>query len=110
MLPKSANAEIPIQKIRDDLLSSSHPIGRFKATYFRALGFTGENSGELVEALQRLAETEEAIVIDRTKYGQKYIVRGRIKGPNGRISIVESVWIVLNSTSHPRLITAYPGE
>ncbi len=110
ILPNAENAEIPIQKLRDYLLSPIHPVGRFKAAYFRSLGFTLENAADLITALRQIAESNEAIAADRSKYGQKYVVRGSIRGPSGGISRIETVWIVLNSASHPRFITAYPGE
>ena len=43
MLPNAATAVIEPSKIRDYLLSSSHPIGRFKAVVFTALGYSQED-------------------------------------------------------------------
>jgi predicted AAA+ superfamily ATPase len=36
-------AVIPAEKLRDDLLSPTHPIGRSKATFFRTLGYDPSN-------------------------------------------------------------------
>ena len=109
MLPNALQAEIPVEKIRDYLLSNSHPTGKFKATFFRSLGFTLENHAELTREFRRLVNSADANLADSNDYGQKYVVRGMIRGPNGKEAEIESVWIVLNSTSHPRFITAYPG-
>lgn len=109
-LPNASAAEIPIRKVRDYLLSTTHPVGRFKAAFFQALGFEVRRSGELVAAILQLAQSEDAIPGNHTRYGKKYVVRGTIDGPNGLSSEIETVWIVLNSESHARFITAYPGD
>ena len=110
LLPNASSAEIPAEKIRDYLLASSHPVGRFKATFFTSLGFTSEEHEQLADSILDLAQRVDAVPAERTRYGQKYIVRGPILGPNGRSALLETVWIVLNSASHPRFITAYPGD
>ena len=109
MLPNTRAAEIPIEKVRDYLLSTTHPVGRFKAAYFSSLGFNSGNPEQLLAAIRKIVESEAAFAADRTEYGQKYVVRGSITGPNGQTSVLDTVWIVLNSGSHPRFITAYPG-
>ena len=44
-------------KVRTYLLSSSHPVGRFKARFFRSLGFTEENWPELNAKTPKLRDT-----------------------------------------------------
>jgi len=39
-LPNSQRAVIDPEKVRDYLLSEAHPVGRFKETFFGALGYT----------------------------------------------------------------------
>jgi hypothetical protein len=39
-LPSIESAVVDPKKIRDYLLSTSHPLGRFKASFFLALGYT----------------------------------------------------------------------
>jgi hypothetical protein len=39
-LPEAQRAVIAAAKIRDYLLSTSHPVGRFKAPFFASLGYT----------------------------------------------------------------------
>ncbi len=108
-LPNSQTAEIPIEKVRDYLLSMTHLVGRYKAVYFASIGFDSDSPELLETAIRELIESEPAVSVDKTEYGQKYLVRGFIKGPNGRTSMLETVWIVLNSAMHPKFITAYPG-
>src|SRR5437660_12754475 len=57
MLPYADSAVVEPSKVRDYLLSASHPIGRFKATVFFALGYTPENWQRLRDDLLALART-----------------------------------------------------
>ena len=41
-VPNNDRASIPIEKIRDYLLSTSHPIGRTKAVFFNKIGYNIE--------------------------------------------------------------------
>lgn len=53
----------------------------------------------------------DAKPVEKTKYGQKYEIRGSIRGPNGRIFTLRSIWIILDGEEVPRFITIYPeGE
>src|SRR6266513_208368 len=58
MLPYADSAVVEPSKVRDYLLSASHPIGRFKATVFFALGYTPENWQRLRDDLLALARTD----------------------------------------------------
>ncbi len=102
-------AHIPREKLQDYVLSESHPVGRFKAKFFRSLGFERTDWRALkVEILSLL--DNEAKEKERTEYGQKYEVRGTIQGPSGKRADLVSVWIILEGEDFPRFITAYPGE
>lgn len=98
------------RKVRDYLLSPSHPVGRFKARYFGSIGFSPEAWSVFVEALQRLAAEGDAEVVEQSEYGQKYLVRGRIGGSGARQAEVDSVWIIRAGDDTPRLVTVYPRQ
>ena len=108
-LPNAEDAQIEPAKLRDYLLSSSHPIGRFKYGFFSTLGYSREQWSQLEADLLDLAATGEATLGESTEYGQKYEVRGMLKGPSGRVAEIMSVWIVLAGQNTPRFVTAYPG-
>ena len=61
------------------------------------------------DLLSRVA-TEDAQEGIRTRYGQKYIVRGILKAPSGTLAHIVTVWIVLHGELIPRFVTAYPGS
>jgi len=53
-LPNSQKAVVDERKVREYLLSSSHPVGRLKATFFGSIGFHAEAWSGFVEALHAL--------------------------------------------------------
>jgi hypothetical protein len=108
-LPDAEDAQIEPAKLRDYLLSSTHPIGRFKYRFFSRLGYTSGQWRRLEADLRELAVTGEATPGESTEYGQKYEVRGMLKGPSGRMAEVVTVWIVLAGQETPRFVTAFPG-
>ena len=82
-LPNAEQVVIDARKVRAYLLSRSHPIRRFKATFFARAGFEAGNWADLVSHLRELAVRGEAIPGVGTEYGQKYLVSGILKGPRG---------------------------
>jgi hypothetical protein len=110
-LPNHEQAFVPPEKLSDYLLSLSHPIGRSKAVFFRALGYDENNTERLVEALLNIARTGDVRDTIETKYGAKHVVPGELTGPSGRTVQVQTVWIVDKGQTAPRFVTAYPlGE
>jgi hypothetical protein len=109
MLPNASRAIIEPAKLRDYLLSTEHPVGRFKARFFRGLGYTRENWEILRDDLLRLAAAGEVTVGQPGAHGQKYEVSGSLVGPNGRGALVVSIWLIRTHLDAPRFVTAYPG-
>jgi hypothetical protein len=73
-------------KLRDYLLSPRHPIGRFKARFFAALGFSPERWQELDGALRIQHLTQNAEPAGFVAMGQKFTIRAILNGPNGAVS------------------------
>ena len=109
MLPAVERAYIEPTKVRDYLLSSVHPVGRFKAVVFQALGYNAEEWERLRDDLLVLARTTAAVPGQASTFGQKYEVSGTLRGPNGREARFTSVWLVPAGDEAPRFITAFPG-
>lgn len=97
-------------KIRDYLLGAEHPVGRYKATFFRRLSYERGLWRQLGEDLQTVVQAADAMPLEKNRYGQKYLVRAILKGPNGETAGVHSIWLVPSENAPPHLITAYPGE
>ena len=109
-LPEADRAVIDAAKIRDYLLAPSHPVGRFKAAFFFGLGYSRDSWGRLEVDLRGLAISGDAVPGQAIEYGQKYEVRGTLKGPAGHMAQVVTVWIVATGDNIPRFVTAYPGK
>ena len=109
MLPGAEHAVVEAAKIRDYLLSTSHPVGRFKAVVFFSLGYTAEDWVKLRDDILFLAKNGEARLGQQSEYGQKYEVSGTLLGPNGRARSITTVWLVPASDNRPKFITAFPG-
>ena len=109
-LPSAETAIVQQAKICEYLLSMNHPIGRFKGTFFGALGYTIERWERLQTDLLQLAQSGKAVRGQESPYGQKHEVRGTLVGPSGRGADLVTVWIVLHGETSPQLVTAFPGE
>jgi Domain of unknown function (DUF4926) len=109
MLPAAERAYIDPAKVRDYLLSPVHPVGRFKAVVFQALGYRPDEWEELRDDLLALALATQAVPGQTSNFGQKYEVSGTLRGPNGREARFTCVWLVPVDGEAPRFITAFPG-
>lgn len=106
-LPHANRAVVDEQKVREYLLSKSHPVGRFKAMFFARLGFGVENWREFRDAILNLAVENEATEDESTEYGQKYRVLGELRGPKSA-ALVITIWILRTGEDRPSLVTVYP--
>ena len=88
VIPNADEAVIPPEKVRDYLLSVSQPVGKFKAVFFRSLGYTAAD-WEKLEADLRALLSYEAELGEKTEYGQKYVLKGRITGPAGKNAAID---------------------
>ncbi len=91
LLPNGDEAIIDPAKLRDYLLSTLHPLGRFKARFFGALGFSANGWRELESAIRTQHLTQEAQALPAMQSGQKFSVQAILTGPNGESAEVVSV-------------------
>ena len=109
-LPGAERAEVEPDKVREYLLSASHPVGRFKAAFFVALGYSAERWEQLRDDLLAVARTSDAAAPGGpSPFGVKYEVRATLAAPAGRNADVLTVWIVLDGEDIPRFVTAFPA-
>jgi hypothetical protein len=107
-LPNADRAVIDAAKVRDYLLSDAHPVGRFKALFFSALGYTSDSWERLRDDLLTLARTAPAALGKPSSFGRTFQVDGMLTGPLGRSAEVRTVWIIYASEDVPRFVTAFP--
>lgn len=112
-LPFRERAYVAPSKVADYLLSRTHPVGRWKAKVFHAVGFDETNPWELEQALLSVAGLQDVIGVEQSDHGTKYVVDGEVATPSGRRLTLRTVWIIEAGTQTPRLVTAYalePGQ
>ena len=108
-LPGCERALVEEVKVRDYLLSPEHPVGRFKAPFFRSLGYSRDDWARLAADLRKLATDVDAEPAAPNQFGDKFVVRGILFGP-AQQGLLLSVWIVLTDENFPRFVTAYPDR
>ena len=108
LLPNRERAYVPAEKLRGYLLSESHAVGRAKARFFLAHGYTATAPDQFAEDLLRLARDSEIEREVASSHGTKYVISGTLKTPTGTTVAVRTVWIVEPDDDRPRLVTAYP--
>jgi hypothetical protein len=107
-LPNAEHAIVDERKVREHLLSRSHPIGRFKAAALARAGFDEANWAEFISALLDLARRGETVPGEAGEHGQKYLVSGTLRAAGGAGLEVWTVWILSRPDARPRLVTVYP--
>ena len=106
-LPGAGRVEIEDRKVRGYLLSRTHPVGRFKARLFAAIGFKEGTAEAFVAEVRRIAAEGEVVGIEDTEFGRKYTVHGELAGPRGA-AWVSTIWIQERGKAHVRLVTVRP--
>src|SRR5260221_12841815 len=68
-LPNCEKSYIPQPKLTNYLLSETHAVGKSKAVFLRAIGFSGNNVSDLEGQLLEIARTEDVVEVKETPYG-----------------------------------------
>lgn len=106
-LPRADEVRIDERKVRGYLLSRTHPVGRFKARIFAALGFEETTTDAFIAEVRRIAAAGEVSEVEDTEFGRKYTVPGDLRGPAG-VGEVLTVWIQESGQTDVRLVTVRP--
>jgi hypothetical protein len=108
-LPHRDRAYVPLEKLTGYLLSESHPVGRFKASFWRRHGFRADAPDRLEQTLLQIAYNGGVSDSITSEYGDKYAVDGRVLSPLGEEIELRTVWIIEFGDDRPRFVTAYPA-
>ena len=73
-LPHLEQAIVPPEKVKDYLLSETHPKGRFKAEFFKSFGFTSTNWQKLSEALVSHVREHGVVEEIASPFGVRYAI------------------------------------
>lgn len=106
-LPRADQVGIDERKVRDYLVSKTHPVGRFKARVFAAIGFNETMVDAFVVEIRRIAITGDVSEVQDNEFGRKYTVPGELRGPAGAVQVL-TVWIQETGLEDVRLVTVRP--
>ena len=104
----SANALIAPEKLTQYLLAQRKRNDKSK--WLAQAGYTFKNWRVLENDLRLQILSLEAIPTDNTPYGQTYEIKGGLTGPNGKILVVCTVWMIESATGVTKFITMYPDK
>jgi hypothetical protein len=102
-----ADTVIAPEKLRDYLLRSREDHD--KSGFLALAGYEVGSHERLENDLRSQLLPLVAEAAGQTPYGQKFIIRGDLTGPNGRSLRVLSVWMLDKATGLTRFITLYPN-
>jgi Domain of unknown function (DUF6883) len=106
-LPGGEHVRIEERKVRSYLLSTAHPVGRFKARVFASAGFTESAIDAFVSEIRRVAAVGEVSRAEDTEFGRKYTIPGTLTGPVKAVHVL-TVWIEEPGQRTVRLVTVQP--
>jgi hypothetical protein len=108
-LPAGGDVLIDPRKVLEYLLSRTHPVGRFKARVFAALGYEAKDIDAFIADLRGIAAVGEVSEVMETPFGEKYVVPGDLKGPLGELAVL-TVWFRERGRERARLVTVRPRK
>ena len=108
-LPNPELAVIPIEKLRDYVLSPNHPRGEHKATVFKTiLGIERQHASVLAEIIRSTLDRALAQKKEANEFGEQWATYHEIIGLNGRAAIVTVAWMFKRGAPDtPVLISSY---
>jgi hypothetical protein len=107
-LPNFERAVVSQEKVIDYLLSDTHHDGRHKAVFLKRFGFRVEEWEGLALALREHAAEHDITGVEVSRYGQRYVIEGSLRSPDGRNPLIRSIWFMEAGEDTPRFVTAYP--
>jgi len=107
LLPNRTEAYVPREKLTGYLLSQTHAIGRSKAQFFRAHGYSEQTVDRFEHDVLDVVKTNDVQQVTETPHGTKYVVDGTLETPRGTLVEIRTVWII-EPDERPRFVTAYP--
>lgn len=108
-LPDASSAVVERKKVVEYLLARDHSSGRSKARFFTGLGFSVERWETLASALIEHGRNGTVLRVERSEYGQKFVIDGLLRCPDGGERKIRAIWFVSTGERSPRLVTAYPA-
>jgi len=100
-----SDALIAPEKLTKYLLVK-RPVGD-KSEFLKQAGYTLDNWPKLVQDIREQILPKNAVLIERTAYGELFEIRGSLVGPNGVVLGVRAVWMREREGDITKFITLY---
>lgn len=81
-----------------------------KSSFLRTGGYELSNAAHLLRDLRNQILPLDAIPLERNQFGQYYEIRGTLKGPNGTILSVRTIWMTEHLSGATKFITLIPDN
>ena len=104
----SSSALIAPGKIKDYLLSQRKRNDKSK--WLAKAGYSLNNWQQLEIDLRAQILSLDAVLIDKSIYGNIFEIRGILHGPNGNFLEVCTIWMIEHKSKLTKFITMYPGK
>ena len=100
------DAIIAPEKMTDYLLRARDDHD--KSGFLAVAGYTAMHAARLESDIRAQLLPIPATLTGENLYGEKFVIRGNLTGPNGRMLRVLSVWMLEKATGLTKFITLYP--
>ena len=81
-----------------------------KSAFLATAGYTLENSEQLLHDLRTQVLPHNAVLLEKTKFGQFYEIRASLVGPNGIALRIRSIWMKEHLSGLTKFITLMPDR
>jgi hypothetical protein len=81
-----------------------------KSAFLARAGYTTANPERLLHDLRSQVLSQEAVVLQETKFGQFYEIRALVTGPNGNRLRIRSIWMKEHLSGVTKFITLVPDR
>jgi hypothetical protein len=81
-----------------------------KSAFLARAGYTTANPEQLLHDLRRQVLSQEAVLLQRTKFGEIYEIRALLTGPNQSTLRIRSIWIKEHLSGVTKFITLVPDR
>jgi hypothetical protein len=81
-----------------------------KSAFLARAGYTSANPEQLLHDLQTQLLSQEAVLLQRTKFGEFYEIRASVTGPNRTVLRIRSIWMKEHLSGVTKFITLVPDK
>lgn len=100
------DADVPVEKLTGYLLVPRERDD--KSRYLAQAGFTLETAAALAREIRQLAAKGKAVEDGENEYGVFLRVEGDLRGPNGHVLPVTTIWLRQHRDGRVRFVTLKP--